>query len=436
MLKQYVNPGEQRKAQLVQRPRMEAAELADLITTIFDRVQSGGDEAIKEYTTQFDGVDIAELQVTSEEIEQAALHLDEELRRAIDVAYANIMAFHQSQINIPRKVETTEGVECWQESRPIERVGLYIPGGSAPLFSTVLMLGVPARVAGCDQVVLTTPPQRDGSVHPAIIYAAQRCGIDVIIKAGGAQAIAGLVFGTTSIPPVYKIYGPGNQYVMAAKLKAMDYGVAMDLPAGPSEVLVYADASSHPEFVAADLLSQAEHGPDSQVVLVTPDHHILEGVENQLRLQLTELPRRDIAERALAHGYAVVFEDVERSFDFINEYAPEHFIILSDNAEDYLPLVRNAGSVFVGHLTPESAGDYASGTNHTLPTAAYARSYSGVSLDSFIKKITFQKISSAGIQKLGDTIMTMARHEQLQGHAQAVKVRIDYLKTQGANEDA
>lgn len=427
-LKKFTRPSSLLVDSLVQRPKMQAKELQSVIDGVFERVRDEGDQAILDFTVRFDGVSLTSLVVSDEEKEKAIDRIPQSLMEAIDTAYTNITAFHQSQIIPSRRIETSAGVECWQEMRAIDKVGLYIPGGTAPLFSTVLMLGVPAKVAGCSEVVLCTPPQKEGTVHDAVIYAAEKCGIKKIIKAGGAQAVAAMVFGTDTVPAVYKIFGPGNQYVTAAKMRALDYGVALDLPAGPSEVLVYADQTSEPRYVAADLLSQAEHGKDSQVVLVTTHDPLVKQVEEELEDQLAQLPRRDIAIASLQHGYAVVYKDPESAFKFINEYAPEHFIISSDFADDYLPLIKNAGSVFVGHLTPESAGDYASGTNHTLPTAAYAKSYSGVSLDSFIKKITFQKISEHGLRNLGPTVITMARNELLDGHASAVQIRLDDLE--------
>jgi len=379
------------------------------------------------FTEQFDKVKLDSLLVTAEEAESAVQEVSAELKSAIDLAYNNIVKFHRSQQHEVQKVETSKGVVCWREARPIERVGLYIPGGTAPLFSTVLMLGVPAQIAGCKEITITTPPNQSGQVHPAIIYAAQKCGITKIAKVGGAQAIASMVLGTESVPAAYKIFGPGNQFVTAAKMRGQEYGVAIDLPAGPSEVLVYADASANASFVAADLLSQAEHGADSQAVLVTTDESMLSKVSAAINEQLRHLSRADIAVASLKHAYACVFDTVAASYEFINEYAPEHLILCSDTAKDELALVHTAGSVFVGHYTPESAGDYASGTNHTLPTAAYARAYSGVSLDSFMKKITFQEITREGLKNLGPTIMTMAKEEQLTAHAQAVQIRLDNL---------
>jgi len=426
-LKTYQEPSIKVQKDIVQRPAIDTSSLSATIRGIFDRVAMTGDQAILELTEQFDKVKLETLSVSSEEINKGESLITTELKNAIDHAYNNIRTFHLTQQLESQKIETSPGVQCWRESRAIDKVGLYIPGGSAPLFSTVLMLGIPAQIAGCSEIVLCSPPNAEGDLHPAILYAAQLCGIDRIFKVGGAQAVAAMTLGTASIPGVYKIFGPGNQYVTAAKMKSQESGVAIDLPAGPSEVLVYADSSCRPNFVAADLLSQAEHGPDSQVVLVTDTRKTVEQVNQELRQQLELLPRKEIAYRALQHAYACIVKDIDNAFSFINRYAPEHLIISSDRAERYIDLVNNAGSVFLGHWTPESAGDYASGTNHTLPTSAYARAYSGVSLDSFTKQITFQRIDREGIQNLGPTIRVMAAEEQLHGHAQAVKLRMDAL---------
>ena len=425
----YTNPDIDVRDDLVQRPAIKKEALTEIISNVYDAVKRSGDQAILDLTERFDKVRLESLIVTKEEIKKFAHKTDEDLKIAIDKAYDNIKTFHEAQRLTVNKVTTTPGVTCWQEMRPIDRVGLYIPGGTAPLFSTVLMLGVPAQVAGCREVVLCTPPSREGGIHPAIAYAASLCDITLIIKAGGAQAVAGMVLGTGSIPPVYKIFGPGNQFVTAAKMEGLKYGVAIDLPAGPSEVLVYADASADESFIAADLLSQAEHGIDSQVVLVTTDPSLPGRVSQELSRQLPLLSRANTAVVSLAHAYAVVFDDVTAAYSFVNQYAPEHLILCTDQANDHISLVNNAGSVFLGHYTPESAGDYASGTNHTLPTAAYARAYSGVSVDSFVKKITFQQISQAGLQDLGPTIITMANNEELTAHAQAVQIRLDQIKS-------
>lgn len=424
-LKIWGSPSPELQEKLIKRPAVDTADMSTVINAVFDGISEEGDRALRSYTEQFDKVVIGDLAVSKAEFDEAANLVADDLKAAIDRAYRNIYAFHEQQQLKTNVVETTPGVQCWQEMRPIQKVGLYIPGGTAPLFSTVLMLAVPARIAGCQEVILCSPPNQEGKIHPAILYTAQRCGVTQIFKVGGSQAIAAMVLGTESIPATYKIFGPGNQYVTAAKMKALEYGVAIDLPAGPSEALVYADETCNPAFVASDLLSQAEHGIDSQVVLVTSDRSQIAAIQEQLNEQLNRLPRKDIAYKALSHAYVAVFEDAYIAFDFINKYAPEHFIIASDKAERLLSRIQNAGSVFIGNMTPESAGDYASGTNHTLPTSAYARSYSGVSLDSFVKKITFQKITAEGLQNLGPSIIKMATEEQLEAHANAVRLRLN-----------
>lgn len=420
----YIEPSTVIIERIIQRPQLDTSALGTTIEHIFSEVGTDGDEALFRMTEQYDKVKLTSLLVDKEEMQRASTLLPEDLREAILIAYDNIKTFHQSQILRQQVITTTPGVKCWQEARAIQRVGLYIPGGTAPLFSTVLMLGVPAQVAGCQEIVLCTPPSEDGSVHPAILYAAGLCGISRIVKVGGAQAIAAMVLGTESVPRVYKVLGPGNQYVTAAKMYGLHHGIAIDLPAGPSEVLVYADHTANPHFVAADLLSQAEHGIDSQVVLVATEQSIVEAVNAAIDQQLETLPRAMIAQRALDNAYACIISSREAAYDFINRYAPEHLIICADDAQEHLALIHNAGSVFIGHWTPESAGDYASGTNHTLPTAAHARAYSGVSLDTFVKKVTFQHITQQGLDHLGPVIMTMAQHEQLEGHANAVRLRI------------
>lgn len=423
-LKLYKNPDKELQDQLIQRPVMNSVQLGKIIDDVFENVRQNGDNALRSYTLQFDKADIHHLQVSEEDIYKASSQIPDLLKDSIEIAYQNIRRFHESQKLESRKIVTTEGVTCWQESRAIDKVGLYIPGGTAPLFSTVLMLAIPAQIAGCEEVILCSPPDTSGHIHPAILYTAHRCGVKRIFKVGGSQAIAAMVFGSESIPKVYKIFGPGNQYVTAAKMKALEHGVAIDLPAGPSEVLVYADDTAVPAFIASDLLSQAEHGTDSQVVLVLHNESLLKVIEEELAKQLELLPRKDIALKAVENGYVVSFPNKEEAFDFINAYAPEHFIISSNNAHSYIPMIRNAGSVFLGNHTPESAGDYASGTNHTLPTAGFAQNYSGVSLDSFIKKITFQHIDEAGLERLGPSVVHMAEAECLQAHANAVKIRL------------
>ncbi len=426
-LKSYKDPNPDLVDKLVQRPGMTADHLDSVIDEVFQEVRKNGDDALLQYTERFDGIRLTNLNLGDEEKYGAIQKLSAPLKSAIDHAYENIRTFHQTQILEEKKIETDPGVMCWREARAIEKVGLYIPGGSAPLFSTVLMLGVPAQIAGCEQVILCTPPGRDGSIHPAILFAAEKCGIRNCYKLGGAQAIAAMVYGTTTIPAVYKIFGPGNQYVTAAKIRAQTLGVAIDLPAGPSEVLVYADQSARTSFIASDLLAQAEHGPDSQVVLVTTQNDLVETVSREINNQLKALPRANIAAAALQHAYACIFESKEEAFQFINQYAPEHLILSSDKSASLIPLIRNAGSVFIGNWTPESAGDYASGTNHTLPTSAFARASGGVSLDSFVKKITFQEISKKGLQRLGPTIIELAKNEELMAHAQSVQIRMNNL---------
>lgn len=422
-LKYYHNPDKDLQEDLIKRPVMSADSMKNIIDSVFHKVQMEGDAALRELTLKFDKVDITSLLVLPQEIEKAKNLINDNLKNSIERAYHNIHSFHRAQRLQSNKIETSEGVICWQEARAIDSVGLYIPGGTAPLFSTVLMLAIPALIAGCKEVVLCSPPDSEGHIHPAILYTADRCGVKKIFKVGGSQAIAAMVFGSESVPKVDKIFGPGNQYVTAAKMKALEYGLSIDLPAGPSEVLVFADETCVPAYIASDLLSQAEHGIDSQVVLVATKAELIDKVEAELSSQLEFLPRKDIASKALANGYAVCIESAEEAFDFINAYAPEHLIIGSDRALGYIDRIRNAGSVFLGNHTPESAGDYASGTNHTLPTAGYAKAYSGVSLDSFIKKITFQSISEKGLRLLGPSIITMAEEECLQAHANAVKIR-------------
>ena len=388
-----------------------------------------GDKALRKFAKEFDHVKLDSLLASQEEIQAAAAQLSPELIEAIALAKSNIEKFHAAQASPNLVVEVMPGVTCSRKSVPIQRVGLYIPGGTAPLFSTVLMLGVPAALAGCAEVVLCTPPNREGNIHPAILYTAQLVGISKIVKVGGAQAIAALTFGTESVPQVDKIFGPGNQYVTAAKQMATKYGVAIDMPAGPSEVLVYADETAIPTFVAADLLSQAEHGVDSQVVLVSTSEDFAKKVVAEISLQLKNLSRKDIAAKALKNSCAVILEDTESAVALINDYAPEHLILALANEEAILDKIYNAGSVFIGNFSPEAAGDYASGTNHTLPTAGYARNYSGVSLDSFVKKITYQKITAKGLQALGPAVEIMAANEKLDAHTNAVTLRLNSLKT-------
>ncbi len=421
------SPNDEQLAASLKRPSINTEQLENVINDIFTNVSEQGDQAIVNYTKQFDSVDLASLEVSGETIKNAGNQLSESLKSAIQIAYQNIKTFHDAQVMNDLSVITTEGVECFQRTSAIESVGLYIPGGTAPLFSTVLMLGIPASIAGCENVILCSPPQSNGEIHPATIYTANLCGISQIYRVGGSQAIAAMTIGTESIPKVNKLFGPGNQYVTAAKQKAQKYGLAIDLPAGPSEVLVYADETAQPSFVAADLLSQAEHGVDSQVVLVASNEKVATETVNHVITQTASLPRKEVIKQCLQNSVALIIEDKNKAFDFINNYAPEHFIIASNHSDQYIPLIKNAGSVFLGNYSPESAGDYASGTNHTLPTSGYAKSYSGTNLDAFVKKITFQKLSKKGIQNLGDTIMTMAREEQLEAHARAVEIRLNNL---------
>ena len=427
-MKKIIHPDRKDWAEILKRPVLNMETLRGTVCEVLDRVKAEGDKAVIEYEERFDKVKLDSLAVTEEEMKEAEQNVPIELKVAILLAQRNIYTFHKKQKFETKKVETMEGVTCWQKAVGIEKVGLYIPGGTAPLFSTVLMLAVPARVAGCKEIVLCTPPNKEGKIHPAILYAAQISGVSKIFKAGGVQAIGAMAYGTESVPKVYKIFGPGNQYVMAAKQQVSLHDVAIDMPAGPSEVEVIADETANPAFVAADLLSQAEHGVDSQVVLITTSEKLMEEVEYEVQHQLSRLPRWEIAEKALANSKLILVKDMEEAIAMTNEYAPEHLII---ETKDYMELaekVVNAGSVFLGSLTPESAGDYASGTNHTLPTNGYAQAYSGVSLDSFIRTITFQEITREGIQNVGPAIEVMAANEQLDAHKNAVTVRLKSIK--------
>ncbi len=421
-------PEPARWPELTRRPVFDWSALEVQVQPIVEAVARSGDEALRRFTRQFDGVTLEHFAVPEAEFDAAERTLAPELKDAIGQAAANIERFHAAQAEAVQVVETMPGVRCWRKALPIERVGLYVPGGSAPLFSTVLMLAVPARLAGCARVVLCTPPRTDGSVHPAILFAARLAGIAEVYRVGGAQAIAAMALGTESVPRVDKIFGPGNQYVTAAKQLVQRQGVAIDLPAGPSEVLVVADDTAVPAFVAADLLSQAEHGPDSQVVLVALSEALLEATLDELEAQLATLPRADIARQALAHSRAIVVRTPDEALAFANAYAPEHLILALAEAERWAGEVQHAGSVFLGHYTPESAGDYASGTNHTLPTNGYARAWSGVSLDSFVRKTTFQHITPEGLQRLGPIVETMAAAEALEAHRRAVSIRLAFAK--------
>ena len=423
MMKVISNPNQSEWSALIRRPVFDVTELFEVVRPIFDAIEENGDEALKELEQKFDKVSLQYLRAETEEIVEAEKLLDANLKEAIDIAYNNIYAFHQAQKFEPIKVQTMPGVNCMQKAVPIEKVGLYIPGGTAPLFSTVLMLGIPAKIAGCKQVVLCTPPSREGKINPAILYAAKCCGITEIFKIGGAQAVAAMALGTASVPKVDKIFGPGNQYVMAAKQWAALSHVAIDMPAGPSEVEVLVDGTCVPAFVAADLLSQAEHGPDSQVMLVATNNDVVHLIEKELERQLEELPRKDIAQKALQNSRCVVFDNMDNAIAFTNEYAPEHLILAVDNYNEVAQKITHAGSVFLGNYSCESAGDYASGTNHTLPTKAWAKAYSGLCLDSFVRKITFQEITEEGIKHLAPVVETMAEAECLDAHKNAMTIR-------------
>ncbi|MCY2687233.1 histidinol dehydrogenase [Salinimicrobium sp. TH3] len=430
-MKKFFDPESTEWNSILERPTQTVEDIEKVVEQIFGEVKEQGDEAVKKYSKLFDGNISPNLKVSETEISNALLQVPAELKAAIDLAKENIRKFHAAQITERVAVETVDGVNCWQEKRPIQKVGLYIPGGTAPLFSTILMLAVPAQIAGCKEVSLCTPPAKDGSINPVILYTAKLCGIEKIYKVGGIQAVAAMTFGTESIGKVYKIFGPGNQYVTVAKQMATKYNVAIDMPAGPSELLIVADDTADAAFVASDLLSQAEHGADSQVVLVSLSRQLLEEVEKEIASQIEELPRKEIAKAAIEHSRFIYMSSAEKALELIDEYAPEHFIICTENSDFFVEGINNAGSVFIGNYTPESAGDYASGTNHTLPTNGYAKQYSGVNLDSFTKAITFQKISAEGIKKIGNSIELMAEAEGLQAHKNAVTLRLNKLKTSG-----
>ena len=423
-MKVYQNPSQNDWSELLKRPTDSIADLQNTVTDIFKEVQQKGDKAVDKYTSFFDGVILDSIEVTTTEIQEAIEQVPIELKEAIQIAQSNIEKFHRAQKTEKVSIETTSGVICWQEKRPIQKIGLYIPGGSAPLFSTVLMLAIPAKLAGCKEIVLCSPPNKEGKINPAILYTAQLCGVTKIFKVGGIQAIAAMTFGTETVPQVSKIFGPGNQYVTVAKQIATNFGIAIDMPAGPSELLVLADETANASYIASDLLSQAEHGADSQVVLVTTDSNLISAVQQEIELQIKKLPRKTIAEKAILNSRFIYFKDKETAMEFVNEYAPEHLIIVSKEEDFYLDNLQNAGSVFLGNYTPESAGDYASGTNHTLPTNGYAKNYSGVNLDSFMKAMTFQKISKEGLQNIGKAIEIMAEVEGLQAHKNAVSIRL------------
>lgn len=419
----YINPSKDQWPKIIARPMFDSKPLEATVSAILEDVKVNGDVAVKKYALQFDKVALSNLKVSAEEIAEAATLVDDDLKAAIEIAKDNITKFHLSQKEEVKKVETINGVECWRKSVGIERVGLYIPGGTAPLFSTLLMLGIPAMLAGCKEIIVCTPSSTEGKINPVILYVAGLIGLKNVYRFGGVQAIGAMAYGTDSVPQVYKIFGPGNQYVTCAKQLINKEGIAIDMPAGPSEVAVYADETCDSSFVAADLLSQAEHGVDSQVLLVATSEEIIKNVQAEIASQLDVLPRKRIAEASLAKSNYVVLQNTEDAFALLNAYAPEHLIIASDNAVELSAKVINAGSVFMGHYSPESAGDYASGTNHTLPTNGYAKAYSGVSLDSFVKKITFQQLSKTGIKNIGTAVELMAGAEGLDAHKNAVSIR-------------
>jgi len=418
------NPEKSAWSDQLKRPRLDHSTLEDQVQKIIDDVASNGDTAVREYTREFDNYDAESLEVSAEEIQAARGEVSKELRKAIEEAHWNIQTFHKKQIHSYDTIVTTAGVRCWQKPVPMASVGLYIPGGSAPLLSTVLMLGIPAKIAGCNEVILCTPPDKDGKVSSSILYIAGLLGIDRVFRVGGVQAIAAMAHGTQSIPAVNKIFGPGNQYVTMAKQIVSRETVAIDMPAGPSELAVVADHGSNPSFIASDLLSQAEHGPDSQVLLLTDSADMIDRVKLELENQLKELPRKEIASKALDNSKMILLNSQQEIMALVNAYAPEHLIIVTENYAELAEEVRNAGSVFLGNYTPESAGDYVSGTNHTLPTNGWAHSYSGINMDSFYKKITFQEISRYGLVNIGDAIMTMAEAEELHAHSRAVSIRL------------
>ncbi len=427
-MQKIIKPAREEWEQILQRPTQTVEDIESTVNEVFSEIRKKGDGAVAKYTSLFDGVSLENFEVSQSEISEAEKNISQDLKDAINLAHGNISRFHEAQVTEKISVTTTPGVECWQEKRPIEKVGLYIPGGTAPLFSTILMLAIPANIAGCKEIILCSPPDRSGKINPAILYAASLCGISRIFKIGGIQAIGALTFGTETIPRVYKIFGPGNQFVTVAKQLATKHNVAIDMPAGPSELLVLADDSANAAFVASDLLSQAEHGADSQVILVSTSEKLIDAVEAEINVQIKDLPRKDIAERSMAHSRLILVENDELALEMINDYAPEHFIICSDKEDFYIDGIMNAGSVFIGNYTPESAGDYASGTNHTLPTNGYARQYSGVNLDSFMKSMTFQRITAEGIRNIGPAIELMAEAEGLQAHKNAVSLRLADLK--------
>ena len=433
MIKVFVEPQAQDWPILLERPSVDENLLKDKVQAILMQVKQKGDEALAAYTLSFDKVALTNFQLSSSAFDEAAKIIAPSLKKAIQVAKANIEIFHQAQIQKVQTIETMPGVLCWRKSIGIEKVGIYIPGGSAPLFSTVLMLGIPAKLAGCKEIILCTPPQQDGKIDPAIIYAASLIGINAIYTIGGVQAIGAMAYGTASVPKVHKIFGPGNQFVTIAKQIIQQEGVAIDLPAGPSEVCVYADQTSIASFVAADLLSQAEHGADSQVLLIANTLEVVQAVKVELEKQCAQLPRQAVAKKSLENSKAVVLSNVEQAISMINEYAPEHLILSINNAAQVAEKIINAGSVFLGNFSPESVGDYASGTNHTLPTNGFAKAYSGVSVDSFVKKITFQQLNEKGLTQIAPTVMAMAEAEGLQAHSKAVEQRLNWIDSKNRN---
>ncbi|MGB0633663.1 MAG: histidinol dehydrogenase [Flavobacteriaceae bacterium] len=429
-MKKYFNPKKDNWASICERPLFDNTQIKKIVNDVFDNVKVNGDKALIQYTKKFDNIDLKEISFDLERIDISEIDIDPELKESIDNAFNNIYKFHESQLFVSKKIETSKEVFCWQDKRPIENVGLYIPGGTAPLFSSVLMLAIPAMIAKCKKVILCTPPEKNGDINKAILYSAKLCNVNTIINIGGAQAIAAMSLGTKNVPKVNKIFGPGNQYVTSAKLNSIDYNTAIDMPAGPSELLVLADSKANPDYVASDLLSQAEHGPDSQVILVSLCKALIEKVEKSLKNQSKKLDRIDFINKSISNSKLIYFENKEEAVEFINEYAPEHYIINVEDETYFIENLVNAGSVFIGNYTPESAGDYASGTNHTLPTNGNAKQYSGVNLDSFMKTITFQKISKKGLINISKTVETMAEAEGLQAHKNAVTIRINDIKNE------
>ncbi|MCM8569975.1 histidinol dehydrogenase [Gramella jeungdoensis] len=427
-MNKILNPSRSDWAEILKRPTQTVADIEQTVNQIFDEIKTKGNSAVAKYTDLFDGIKLDSLIVTPGEIEEAKIEISAELKEAIQLAKENIEKFHSAQTTQKVSVETTNGVSCWQEKKPIQKVGLYIPGGTAPLFSSILMLAIPAKLAGCEEIILCTPPNKEGKVNSAILYAAELCGVTRIFKIGGIQAIGAMTFGTEDVPQVYKIFGPGNQFVTVAKQLATKYQVAIDMPAGPSELLIFADESAKAAYVASDLLSQAEHGTDSQVILVSTSEKLLDEVSEEIEVQINELPRKDIAQKAIENSRLILVDSDNEALELINEYGPEHFIVCAENESFFVEGIANAGSVFIGNYAPESAGDYASGTNHTLPTNGYAKQYSGVNLDSFLKTITFQKISEDGIRKIGPSIELLAEAEGLQAHKNAVSLRLKDLE--------